>query len=124
MFHLTHTLPVKQFSVFALHLHVLGTDRSLLASFLLGSLLQTNQASDNRNTHWAVCVQEECRAAVLRHEALLRRRSEDMAAALPVCYHGAISTKECEDLLGKKNKDGAYLIRDSETIQGAKCLCV
>ncbi|XP_026161553.1 phosphatidylinositol 3,4,5-trisphosphate 5-phosphatase 1-like [Mastacembelus armatus] len=46
------------------------------------------------------------------------------AAALPVCYHGAISRKECEDLLGKKNKDGAYLIRDSETIQGAMCLCV
>ncbi|XP_073344109.1 SH2 domain-containing protein 1B2 [Pagrus major] len=47
-----------------------------------------------------------------------------MAAALPVCYHGCISRKECEDLLGKKNKDGAYLIRDSETIQGAMCLCV
>lgn len=47
-----------------------------------------------------------------------------MAAALPVCYHGAISRKECEDLLGKKHKDGAYLIRDSETIQGAMCLCV
>uniref|UniRef100_A0A3Q3WNY3 SH2 domain-containing protein n=1 Tax=Mola mola TaxID=94237 RepID=A0A3Q3WNY3_MOLML len=47
-----------------------------------------------------------------------------MAAALPMCYHGAISRKECEDLLGKKNKEGAYLIRDSETIQGAKCLCV
>ncbi|XP_051249424.1 SH2 domain-containing protein 1B [Dicentrarchus labrax] len=47
-----------------------------------------------------------------------------MAAAMPVCYHGAISKKECEELLGKKNKDGAYLIRDSETIQGAMCLCV
>ncbi|XP_018534732.1 SH2 domain-containing protein 1B [Lates calcarifer] len=47
-----------------------------------------------------------------------------MAAAMPVCYHGSISRKECEDLLGKKNKDGAYLIRDSETIQGAMCLCV
>ncbi|XP_029979647.1 SH2 domain-containing protein 1B [Sphaeramia orbicularis] len=47
-----------------------------------------------------------------------------MAAALPLCYHGAISKKECEDLLGKKSKDGAYLIRDSETIQGAMCLCV
>lgn len=47
-----------------------------------------------------------------------------MASALPVYYHGAISKKECEDLLGKKNKDGAYLIRDSETIHGAMCLCV
>uniref|UniRef100_UPI003AAE81E0 SH2 domain-containing protein 1B n=1 Tax=Centroberyx gerrardi TaxID=166262 RepID=UPI003AAE81E0 len=47
-----------------------------------------------------------------------------MAAALPVSYHGAISKQECEQLLGKKDKDGAYLIRDSETIQGAMCLCV
>nr|XP_046226709.1 SH2 domain-containing protein 1B [Scatophagus argus] len=47
-----------------------------------------------------------------------------MAAAMPLCYHGAISRKECEDILGKKNKDGAYLIRNSETIQGAMCLCV
>ncbi|XP_031141127.1 SH2 domain-containing protein 1B [Sander lucioperca] len=47
-----------------------------------------------------------------------------MAAALPVFYHGAITKTECEELLGKKNKDGAYLIRDSETIQGAMCLCV
>lgn len=47
-----------------------------------------------------------------------------MAAALPVYYHGSISREECEGLLGKKNKDGAYLIRDSETIQGAMCLCV
>ncbi|XP_053268514.1 SH2 domain-containing protein 1B2 isoform X2 [Pleuronectes platessa] len=45
-----------------------------------------------------------------------------MAEALPLCYHGAISKKECEDLLGKKNKDGAYLIRASETLQGAMCL--
>ncbi|XP_039982222.1 SH2 domain-containing protein 1A [Xiphias gladius] len=47
-----------------------------------------------------------------------------MAAALPVCYHGAISRQECEELLGKKSRDGAYLIRDSETIKGAMCLCV
>ncbi|KAK5849793.1 hypothetical protein PBY51_014098 [Eleginops maclovinus] len=47
-----------------------------------------------------------------------------MAAALPVSYHGAITKTECEDLLGNKNKDGAYLIRDSETIQGAMCLCI
>lgn len=47
-----------------------------------------------------------------------------MAASLPACYHGVMTKKECEDLLGKKNKDGAYLIRDSETIQGAMCLCV
>lgn len=47
-----------------------------------------------------------------------------MAAALPECYHGAMSKRECEELLGSKNRDGAYLIRESETIQGALCLCV
>ncbi|XP_041823486.1 phosphatidylinositol 3,4,5-trisphosphate 5-phosphatase 1-like [Melanotaenia boesemani] len=47
-----------------------------------------------------------------------------MAEALPEWYHGPISKTECEELLGKKNKDGAYLLRDSETIQGAMCLCV
>ncbi|KAM9712608.1 uncharacterized protein ACNS7B_023098 [Menidia menidia] len=47
-----------------------------------------------------------------------------MEASRPDCYHGAITREECEEILGKKNKDGAYLIRDSETIQGAMCLCV
>uniref|UniRef100_A0A3B3XIT0 SH2 domain-containing protein n=1 Tax=Poecilia mexicana TaxID=48701 RepID=A0A3B3XIT0_9TELE len=47
-----------------------------------------------------------------------------MAAALPECYHGAMTKRECEEVLGRKNKDGAYLIRESETIQGALCLCV
>ncbi|KAL1006557.1 hypothetical protein UPYG_G00073780 [Umbra pygmaea] len=46
-----------------------------------------------------------------------------MGAPLAV-YHGAISKVECEEILGKKGKDGAYLIRDSETILGAMCLCV
>ncbi|KAG7487346.1 hypothetical protein MATL_G00022140 [Megalops atlanticus] len=39
-------------------------------------------------------------------------------------YHGAISREACEELLSKKGKDGSFLIRDSETIQGALCLCV
>ncbi|XP_017542433.1 SH2 domain-containing protein 1B [Pygocentrus nattereri] len=42
---------------------------------------------------------------------------------LPI-YHGPISRQRCEELLGRKGKDGSYLIRDSETIQGALCLCV
>ncbi|XP_026851787.1 SH2 domain-containing protein 1A [Electrophorus electricus] len=42
---------------------------------------------------------------------------------LPV-YHGPISRQRCEDLLSRKGKDGSYLIRDSETIHGALCLCV
>ncbi|MBN3321717.1 SH21B protein, partial [Atractosteus spatula] len=39
-------------------------------------------------------------------------------------YHGNISRQTCEELLSKKGKDGAFLIRDSETISGALCLCV
>ncbi|KAI1903148.1 hypothetical protein AGOR_G00024230 [Albula goreensis] len=39
-------------------------------------------------------------------------------------YHGSISKQTCEQLLSKKGKDGAFLIRESETIQGALCLCV
>ncbi|XP_076868896.1 SH2 domain-containing protein 1A [Brachyhypopomus gauderio] len=42
---------------------------------------------------------------------------------LPV-YHGPINKQRCEDLLSRKGKDGSYLIRDSETIHGAMCLCV
>ncbi|KAK2870160.1 hypothetical protein QQF64_021885 [Cirrhinus molitorella] len=39
-------------------------------------------------------------------------------------YHGPITKQRCEELLGKNGRDGTYLIRDSETIQGALCLCV
>ncbi|KAJ8390643.1 hypothetical protein AAFF_G00102490 [Aldrovandia affinis] len=39
-------------------------------------------------------------------------------------YHGSISKQTCEQLLSKKGKDGTFLIRDSETIQGTLCLCV
>ncbi|XP_051543018.1 SH2 domain-containing protein 1B-like [Myxocyprinus asiaticus] len=39
-------------------------------------------------------------------------------------YHGPISKQRCEELLSKERKDGTYLIRDSETLQGALCLCV
>ncbi|KAG7317498.1 hypothetical protein KOW79_018533 [Hemibagrus wyckioides] len=39
-------------------------------------------------------------------------------------YHGPITRERCEELLGAKGKDGSFLIRDSETIHGAMCLCV
>ncbi|XP_060717894.1 SH2 domain-containing protein 1B [Tachysurus vachellii] len=39
-------------------------------------------------------------------------------------HHGPITKERCEELLGAKGKDGAFLIRDSETIHGAMCLCV
>ncbi|KAG9329807.1 hypothetical protein JZ751_028966 [Albula glossodonta] len=39
-------------------------------------------------------------------------------------YHGRISKERCQELLSKKGRDGSFLIRASETIQGALCLCV
>ncbi|XP_041817268.1 SH2 domain-containing protein 1B [Chelmon rostratus] len=117
------------------HPHVLSTDLPHPPDFS-----EQNPPSAPHLDIYGACAEAQggCRATVLRRLSVLRkqkvvRRAVDacplqslvtMAAALPVCYHGAISRKECEDLLGKKNKDGAYLIRDSETIQGAMCLCV
>ncbi|XP_054646541.1 phosphatidylinositol 3,4,5-trisphosphate 5-phosphatase 1 isoform X2 [Dunckerocampus dactyliophorus] len=38
--------------------------------------------------------------------------------------HGNITRSETEDLLSKAGRDGSFLIRDSESIQGAFALCV
>ncbi|KAM4048301.1 SH2 domain-containing protein 1B-like [Anomaloglossus baeobatrachus] len=40
------------------------------------------------------------------------------------CYHGNISLKTCENLLLRKGKKGCYLLRDSESVPGALCLCI
>ncbi|XP_038004421.1 SH2 domain-containing protein 1B isoform X2 [Motacilla alba alba] len=39
-------------------------------------------------------------------------------------FHGKITRKTCEELLSKKKKNGSYLIRESESVEGALCLCV
>ncbi|NWV65955.1 SH21B protein, partial [Malurus elegans] len=38
-------------------------------------------------------------------------------------FHGKITRRTCEELLSKK-RNGSYLIRESETVEGALCLCV
>ncbi|KFM09933.1 SH2 domain-containing protein 1B, partial [Aptenodytes forsteri] len=39
-------------------------------------------------------------------------------------FHGKITRRTCEELLSKNGKNGSYLIRDSESVEGALCLCV
>lgn len=136
---LTNTLPVKlsgQLSGFILSLClfallVLSADLSQPASCCCCRTTRVQRSRSNINTAVWTSVNAVQRLSDMKQCWGSGRRwdvftevTDDMAAALPVCYHGCMSKKECEDLLGKKNKDGAYLIRDSETIQGAMCLCV
>ncbi|NXN20472.1 SH21B protein, partial [Nycticryphes semicollaris] len=39
-------------------------------------------------------------------------------------FHGRITRRTCEELLSKNGKNGSYLIRESESVEGALCLCV
>ncbi|XP_054043912.1 SH2 domain-containing protein 1B isoform X1 [Rissa tridactyla] len=39
-------------------------------------------------------------------------------------FHGKITRRACEELLVKNGKNGSYLIRESESVEGALCLCV
>uniref|UniRef100_A0A8B9U3V5 SH2 domain-containing protein n=1 Tax=Anas zonorhyncha TaxID=75864 RepID=A0A8B9U3V5_9AVES len=40
-------------------------------------------------------------------------------------FHGKITRKACEELLCKNGKNGSYLIRESESVEGAfYCLCL
>ncbi|KAM9301113.1 SH2 domain-containing protein 1B [Morus bassanus] len=39
-------------------------------------------------------------------------------------FHGKITRRTCEELLSKNRRNGSYLIRESESVEGALCLCV
>ncbi|XP_066111184.1 SH2 domain-containing protein 1B [Saccopteryx bilineata] len=39
-------------------------------------------------------------------------------------YHGPLSKRDCERVLLVEQADGSFLLRDSESIPGALCLCV
>ncbi|NXX77049.1 SH21B protein, partial [Urocolius indicus] len=39
-------------------------------------------------------------------------------------FHGKITRRTGEELLTKNGKNGSYLVRESESVEGALCLCV
>ncbi|XP_009991663.1 PREDICTED: SH2 domain-containing protein 1B [Chaetura pelagica] len=39
-------------------------------------------------------------------------------------FHGKITRRTCEELPSRNRKNGSYLKRESESVEGALCLCV
>lgn len=50
--------------------------------------------------------------------------SKDAVVASPWYYHGSITAAEADELLTRVNREGAFLVRDSETAPGGFSLCL
>lgn len=56
--------------------------------------------------------------------ACLRGNMEREGMLVRSIYYGGIGSEATERLLERFGHDGSFMLRDSETVQGAYCLCV